>query len=138
MPAIDIIRYIVVQKLVGNEKALCILRNYVNGLSPSIIIDICNATRYEIVGYLQRIRERSGNLYRGYVVAKHILKFIDAIPTLTNSSMNDGRCPFCGRFSSNLVFHIEKKHRDKIQKYIDMIIEILMDKVNNGKKIENI
>jgi hypothetical protein len=96
-------------------------------------MDICNATRNEIVGYLQRIRERAGNLYRGYVVAKHVINNIDVVPTLTN----DSRCPFCGNYKFNLPHHIEIKHRKELQKYIDIVINAIRDKVNNGKKIRN-
>jgi hypothetical protein len=141
MPAYDIVRYIVVQKLIGNEKALCILKNYVNNVSPSIIMEVCKATRHEVVGYVQRIRERSGNIYRGYIVAKYTLMYIDAVPTLRiNDGYEDkaaGRCPFCNRFSGNLVFHMETRHKENLQKYVDMMIEVLRDKVLNGKKVKN-
>jgi hypothetical protein len=141
MPAYDIVRYIVIQKMIGNEKALCVLKNYVNNVSPSIIMEICKATRHEIIGYLQRIRERSGNIYRGFIVAKYTLMHIDTIPTLvSNDGYKDktaGRCPFCNRYSGNLVFHIEIKHGKEIHKYIDTMIEVLRDKVINGKKVKN-
>jgi hypothetical protein len=139
--AIEVVKYIVIQKILGNEKALCVLRNYLNGVSPSIIMGICGATRNEVTGYLQRIRERSGNLYRGYIVAKYAIQYIDAVPTLLDKNEHngkmDGRCPFCKRYSFNLPYHINMKHGNDLQKYIDIMVEVLRDKVNNGKKIKN-
>jgi predicted DNA-binding protein YlxM (UPF0122 family) len=138
----ETVKYLVIQKILGKKSALCIIKNYFNGLSPSEILDICNVSKNEIIAYVKKVIEKAGSTIKAEIIVKHVINYIDMVPTLRNDDENvgnmNGTCPLCKKYFYNLPYHIYIRHEDVLNKYVEFIVWMLREKINGRKAVKNI
>ena len=127
---IHVTRYIVSQKLAGNDTFLCIIRHALEGCSPSEIATICNTSKNSARAYLTKLSAYSTTT-RTLVVAKYVLPIaLDVVPTAVVT--NDGK-PYCTLCKSPVdgapQLHISATHKDIVNRYTSIVLAKLQELV---------
>jgi len=135
--AVHVVRYIVSQKLAGNNTFLCIVKHAVEGLSPSEIATLCNTSKNSARAYIMRLGSHSTTV-RALAVAKYVLPIaLDAVPTAV---VDDGK-PYCTLCKSHVdgapQLHIITAHRDVVNSYTSLVLtklqKLLLQKLLGGE-----
>jgi ribosomal protein L34E len=121
--AIHVTRYIVSQKLAGNDTFLCIIRHALEGFSPSEIATVCNTSKNSARAYLTKLSAYS-TITRTLVVAKYVLPIaLDVVPTAVVT--NDGK-PYCTLCNSPVEgipqLHVSSTHKDIVNSYTILVL----------------
>jgi ribosomal protein L34E len=128
--ATHVARYIVSQKLAGNDTFLCIIRHALEGFSPSEIATACNTSKNSARAYLAKLSNYS-TITRTLVVAKYVLPIaLDVVPTAVVT--NDGK-PYCTLCKTQLdgvpQLHISSSHKDVVGRYTSIVLAKLQELV---------
>jgi hypothetical protein len=121
--ALHVTRYIVSQKLAGNDTFLCIIRHALEGFSPSEIATVCNTSKNSARAYLTKLSSYS-TITRTLVVAKYVLPIaLDVVPTAVVT--NDGK-PYCTLCKTHVdvapQLHVTSTHKDVVNSYTILVL----------------
>jgi hypothetical protein len=121
--AIHVTRYIVSQKLAGNDTFLCIVRHALEGFSPSEIAAICNTSKNSARAYLTRLSSYS-TITRTLVVAKYVLPIaLDVVPTAVVNNDGKSYCTLCNSpVEGTPQLHVTSTHKDVVNSYTILVL----------------
>jgi hypothetical protein len=132
MIAEHLTRYIVSQKLAGNEEFFCIVGHAIRGYSPSEIAEICNVSKNSTRSYLCRLSEK-GSMTRALVVARYVVPIVlITVPTAVVTRDGMPFCTLCKKHIGEIPqFHTSTSHKDVVKHYTDIVLSKLREAVLN-------
>jgi len=130
MTLYDLVKYLVKQRLAGNDKSMCVYSMIIEGKPPKEISVMCNISKSGIRHYIRKVVGKMNNGHKAVAVLKHVLPLLLRIEPI----IVGGRCRICRAeisYRKGAMNHVQYQHRDIVEHYTKQIISILK-LVNSG------